>query len=316
MLTADYWDRNTDSPSSQPTVLPYTESFLAGYEEDRTETLSYHGTFGISNSRWNDFSIPPTINLPESNVKMSRLVEIGMRLISRLEKFSAMQSLVEDYLNNSQAAPIAAPLVLGALSDLRKFLDCDGEANGDKYALCLKITENTCRPFEIPANISAQQFHTLFTGDNLRWEFIGLAFTWMALSVLRSQGDLFSQNRDLSNTSSLPETMAECSNSCISLCQNIGPPNDVMIWLLYDNLVLSTQLNGDFSKLIPKAVRGLMMLMVTFRLLYLATAGGSVSCSLRRWSPSRRKESLGTFNGTSILPPAVQEKSFCRHLPN
>jgi hypothetical protein len=247
MLTADYWDRNTDSPHSQPTVLPYAESFLAGYEEDRTETQSYHGTFGISNSRWNDFSIPPTINLPESNIKMSRLVEIGMRLISRLEKFSVMQSLVEDYLNNSQVAPIAAPLVLGALSDLRKFLECDGEANGDKYALCLKITENTCRPFEIPPNVSAQQFHTLFTGDNLRWEFIGLAFTWMALSMLRSQGDVFSQNRELSNTSSLPETMAECSNSCISLCQNIVPPNDVMIWLLYDNLVLSTQLHGDFS---------------------------------------------------------------------
>lgn len=137
---------------------------------------------------------------------------------------------------------------MNALPSIRATLENDT----DNGSLVERLAENTSRPFRVPASITASNFHTLYTGDNLRWEFLGTIFAMAVLAAqLAASQHLTSFPNDAStNTSQLITCALAASNSCISICQYYSSVNDIMLWLLSTNLLLLCNVRGD-SGIIP-----------------------------------------------------------------
>ncbi|KAJ4312539.1 hypothetical protein N0V94_007396 [Neodidymelliopsis sp. IMI 364377] len=116
----------------------------------------------------------------DDDLGVSRSLQLGSWILQNLQHVSIIQSLVDMYIRTSQVSPTATLIPLKAVETLQHL------ASGDLHALAQKITRNTQKPLQIPPEMHASTFSTLFTGDNLRWEFLGLVFAWAGLSLSMS----------------------------------------------------------------------------------------------------------------------------------
>jgi hypothetical protein len=118
------------------------------------------------------------------------------------------------------------------------------------HALAQKITRNTLKPLQVPSDMHASTFSTLFTGDNLRWEFLGLVFAWAGLSLsmsLPNERGSATTPDGISKTS-FAQLLTACSDACITLCRQNAHANDILSWCLYENLILQTFQHGEASE--------------------------------------------------------------------
>jgi hypothetical protein len=175
---------------------------------------------------------------------VSRSLQLGSWILQNLQHVSIIQSLVDMYIRTSQVSPTATLIPLKAVETLQHL------ASGDVYALAQKTTRNTQKPLQVPPEMHASTFSTLFTGDNLRWEFLGLVFAWaglsLSMSLLNEKGSAMTPD-GISKTS-FAQLLTACSDACITLCRQNAHTNDILSWCLYENLILLTFQHGEASE--------------------------------------------------------------------
>jgi hypothetical protein len=90
-----------------------------------------------------------------------------------------------------------------------------------------------------------------FSGINLRWEALGILFTYWSFgalsstendSIFSSSGGNKRQRRDVMIE------LKECAASCISFCSHTDDGNPLLVYLLYKHSLLETMISGDASK--------------------------------------------------------------------
>jgi hypothetical protein len=175
---------------------------------------------------------------------VSRSLQLGSWILQNLRHVSIIQSLVDVYIRTSQVSPTATLIPLKAVETLQHL------ASRDVHALAQEITRNTQKPLQVPPEMHASTFSTLFTGDNLRWEFLGLVFAWaglsLSMSLLNEKGS--ATTPDGISKSSFAQILTACSNACITLCRQNTHTNDILSWCLYENLILLTFQHGEASE--------------------------------------------------------------------
>ena len=182
---------------------------------------------------------------------------IGAAVISKLQPFAFLERSVEMYFVINKAPAVVGPLVTSALPQLRKDIEQLTSLANDPYLAYAEITRNTARPLKVPSDMLASEFHTLFTGRNLRWEILGLV---MILAASNSQftdpnDPVFAlEDGSRVNKDQFIEDMIHASNDCISLCQVHGAVNDIMVWLLYSNMLVVSNFYGDNCAYIYNAI--------------------------------------------------------------
>ena len=178
-------------------------------------------------------------------------LEYSSRLIKVMQPFSAIEDLVRQHYKTSQVLTVAAPLVLGSLPHVKAMLD---EKDADIEAIVRTTNENTLRPFIIDASITATNFHALVTGQNLRWEYIGFLLTCAGRSAMTRQANsphLTNEYGAIIDRKTFVHEMMTASRTCVALCrQNGAIVNDILVWLLYENLIFSSMYYGDSSAFI------------------------------------------------------------------
>jgi len=183
---------------------------------------------------------------------------IGASVISKLQPFAFLERAVEMYFVINKAPAVVGPLVTSALPQLRKDVEQLTSLANDPYHAYAEITRNSARPLKVPSNMLASEFHTLFTGPNLRWEILGLV---MILAASNSQftdpnDPVFTlEDGTRINKDQFIENMIHASNDCISLCQVHGAVNDIMVWLLYSNMLVVSNFYGDNCACISSSLR-------------------------------------------------------------
>jgi hypothetical protein len=180
----------------------------------------------------------------DDDPNVSRSLQLGSWILQNLQHVSIIQSLVDMYIRTSQVSPTATLIPLKAVETLQHL------ASEDVHALAQKTTRNTQKPLQVPPEMHASTFSTLFTGDNLRWEFLGLVFAWaglsLSMSLLNEKGS--AMKPDGISKTSFAQLLTTCSDACITLCRQNAHTNDILSWCLYENLILLTFQHGEASE--------------------------------------------------------------------
>lgn len=178
------------------------------------------------------------------NPGVGQSLHLGSGILQTLQHVSIILSLVDMYIRTSQVSPTATLIPLKTVETLQHL------ASRDVHALAQKITRNTLKPLQVPSDMHASTFSTLFTGDNLRWEFLGLVFAWaglsLSMSMLNDKGS--ATTPDGISKTSFAQLLTACSDACITLCRQNAHTNDILSWCLYENLILLTFQHGEASE--------------------------------------------------------------------
>lgn len=173
---------------------------------------------------------------------------VGSLIISKFKQFSFVERLVNVFFEISHVSPLIGPLITSALPQLRRDIDYIASQSHNPYPLLAEITKNSCQPLKVPPTMLPSEFYTLWTGPNLRWEALGLILTLAASCAQFSfAGDsIFTlENGDRVDKEEFVEDIIHSTNDCIHLCQIHGAVNDIMVWLLYTNMLVQSNFYGD-----------------------------------------------------------------------
>jgi hypothetical protein len=174
---------------------------------------------------------------------------VGQSIIAKLNPFSLFEKSTKMYFSINKASSLEGPLVISALPQIREDLELLKSLTGDSlYAAYAEMTRNTARPLKVPATMTAPEFPTLFTGRNLRWETLGLMLVTAGSNAQYTSPEdpIFTlENGERIDKDEFIEDMIHASNDCITLCQIHGAVNDIMVWLLYGNLMVNSNFYGD-----------------------------------------------------------------------
>ena len=173
---------------------------------------------------------------------------IGSQIIAKLSPFSLFEKCTKSYFVINKASALEGPLVISALPQIREDLEQLSIAGDNLYAAFAEITRNTARPLKVPSTMTGPEFHTLYTGHNLRWETLGLmlVIAGSCAQYTSPEDPIFTlDNGERIDKDKFIEDMIHASNDCITLCQVHGAVNDIMVWLLYNNLMVTSNFYGD-----------------------------------------------------------------------
>lgn len=116
------------------------------------------------------------------------------------------------------------------------------------------ITRNTQNVFE-EDKANAKEWLDALLGTKLRWELLGILFTYWTFGAISSPIDSsvfdFGDGRTLSRGEFIRELKVSTS-SCISICETITSGNSLMIYLLYKDNLLNAVLNGEASDVVSR----------------------------------------------------------------
>ncbi|KAB8276073.1 hypothetical protein BDV30DRAFT_235914 [Aspergillus minisclerotigenes] len=163
-------------------------------------------------------------------------IQQGSALLKRLNDISALAKLAERYIRlRSHMIPVPAFLAQTTIASLEEDPSIEKMSTRDQLAKSILITGNTCRELELEVYTSPNTFCKMFTGPALRWEALGLLFTWAALALLNSPAD-----------DSLAAKLIAAHEA--NKARKYAPASEVLLWLLHESLTLTLQFYGDCSK--------------------------------------------------------------------
>lgn len=192
-------------------------------------------------------TITPSVSGKNASTRHCQ-IGVGHSVVSRLAPFSFFEKSLRIYFERNLASAVIGPLVLSLLPQLREDVQRLTNPENDVYQMYTELTRNTAMPLKISSSMLPSQFHTLLTGKNLRWETLGLVLVtacrsaqyWPADDPLFTLEDGRKVDKDR-----VAEDLLQATNDCITLCQVHGAVNDVMVWLVYTNMLAVSNFYGD-----------------------------------------------------------------------
>jgi hypothetical protein len=164
-----------------------------------------------------------------------------------LEDFSFIEKRVSDFYNLSPAAVIPAPFVQNAFPSTRKL--CKEYIPGRVTRLASEIIDNTSRAFQIPSSTQGCDFHKLYTGVNCRLEILGIMISQAGRSTQYGMGfGAFTLCREAQTRTQFAQRMYSASDTILQVCKMLTPTNDLLLWLVYENMALTDMIQGASSK--------------------------------------------------------------------
>jgi hypothetical protein len=174
----------------------------------------------------------------------------------------------ESFINELRQNVIGASLILPWISyvcdsiktDLYEPLLRSRERNGDgslqhdrlQEHLSRRLFHNTSSALEYDGHCSLEHFASLFTGQNLRWEAVGMFFTMVGFGAINARVNvrhlaLGSGGLSMRQRAVLARRMLEGGQMCLSFCEKTGHMVDPEIWLSLELSHLASVVEGDSS---------------------------------------------------------------------
>ena len=181
------------------------------------------------------------------------LVKDGAAVLALLSEFPTYEPFIQQWVEYSKGIALIASFMPECVASIKRDLYHPFVRAKSGRALLHAsemLFKNSSKPLKMPPNMAFQQYHILFTGENLRWEAIGMLFAAVGLSastMLAADTTLDMTKTASVNQKSLASRMLEASDVCIAFCEQTGHLNDPQMWLIYENFLLMSQVVGDSS---------------------------------------------------------------------
>ena len=175
-------------------------------------------------------------------------------IVSHLKLLPVIEKRLQEYYSFSQVALVPRLLMLQLIASIRIGLAASGYTKEEKTEElsvhhCSRLAEDLLRSSSsevvITLDLDLEAFCALFSGANLRIETLGLLYTMAARSSLYAVG----HGHDKYQDDGFIREMGWCGNLSLRLARELAPQTtDLMTWLAYENLQLTTLFEGDASK--------------------------------------------------------------------
>jgi hypothetical protein len=182
---------------------------------------------------------PPTYRLSADRINA------GAKILGLLTDSVYVKRIIEQFYHVSQIVIPPWITLKQSLDSIVNLLREDYPTDGERQLLAEKIFAQTFIPLRVDESTTAENFHKSFTGPKLRWEILGLVYTYLALGSLITDSEprLASLERQ-----QFTLELTHASNLCVSFCDRAESLNDILVWLLYSNSILLTFQYGDASR--------------------------------------------------------------------
>ena len=179
------------------------------------------------------------------------------RLSPTLREMSlfVLRNLPEDYwggvpfrsppLHTQVWVRLAATRILQSLGSIRRSSQRRNMSDSDLEAMAQVVSRNTSRPFI--DHLDPEEWMGQFTGPNLRWESLGLLFTfWEPITDAPPPQACGPSRRAV--VEGWSQVARECLSHCAHLARRLGGGNDLLLYLCSKQTTMESVFLGDASK--------------------------------------------------------------------
>jgi hypothetical protein len=176
----------------------------------------------------------------------------GKKILALLYNLSLFDALIRKYYQSKWFTILPQSVVDSmVLSTRRVFASFEPRETESRLRdLSIQIFRNSSRPLRPRRTMTVEDYTSSFTGENIRWETIGVMFALSGLSLLAThesdpaiaelQGRPEAQERLLNQIS-------EATSTCIGFCDHAASSNEILAFAQYCDVMLRTQQYGDSS---------------------------------------------------------------------
>ncbi|EED15590.1 conserved hypothetical protein [Talaromyces stipitatus ATCC 10500] len=174
------------------------------------------------------------------------------RLVRLLCAIGFHRKQITWYYGRGRFTKIPAPLVLDSLRLVQEHIEKNAwqqERNWGK--IYDQITAATSHSLKLTSKTTPAEFYSLFTGENLRWEFVGFIFALCGTTVecrYKPTHVLNLRNGEEMDVDTFTKEMLLASNACIEICRQYEHVNDLMIWMYQCHISLGSEVLGETSE--------------------------------------------------------------------
>lgn len=196
---------------------------------------------------------PTFVNgIPATHAPASIRLDMGSKILSQLPNRDVCQRLMEGHYWPTSPIPhhvLTEYIFKSTWLVHGNYLEEPRDPRG-LAAFAEQVFLNEQVPLQ--RNEKSIKYLESFTGHNLRWESIGLMFTFFGIGALALQDrdKLFAtQPEEMNNRKKFAICMKQCSEACMVLCDHTDTINDIVLCLLSRLSTLQSIVDGDTSEL-------------------------------------------------------------------
>lgn len=152
----------------------------------------------------------------------------GAHILGLIVEHSNVRKTLETYYTQSSTVVIPWITLDKATDSIIKTLRENYHSETRRIRLVENIFAKTGEPLQLDEQITAGNFHENFTGPNLRWEILGILFTYLALGT--EMAEIHSKQEAMERRSIVAQYV-HASNTCVSFCDRAESLNDLLVWL-------------------------------------------------------------------------------------
>ncbi|KAB8222816.1 hypothetical protein BDV33DRAFT_201236 [Aspergillus novoparasiticus] len=185
-------------------------------------------------------------NHNQEQILESRILE-GIAVLNLLVNFPAFMDCIHRYLELSYTCMVPDPFIKACVLSIQEIIH--GLKGSRLRQLALDLFANTSKPLNLFTPVPAKDYHTLFTGPNLRWEIVGFVLAILGVSLK------YDINKQKEPPRLLPaqkpdfiHRIAEEVEYCTSVCYRYACVSHQALWLLYGDACLKNLVYGDMSE--------------------------------------------------------------------
>jgi len=192
-------------------------------------------------------SINTTMMPRITNVMDFQLNEV----LTRLFRIDVIGKLVRRWSQVCPISPVPWSLLEEILLSVESVASHLSQNPAEAHNVATGIKDATRQPLVVPPSTLPTEFSKLLTGKNLRLESIGIILSIAsnaALGLLESDVVFSSLALNMQDRQSFVEDMLSASDTCIAFCEQYFGVHDAIVWLRYENFLLTLNSCGYASK--------------------------------------------------------------------
>lgn len=241
------WSRSAGrvTPATDEEFLGST-SFSAVIDDDR-DVFDRHANVFL------DQEVAQGADTIHSQITEERIVA-GMAVLKLLMEVPNMGDIIHKYHDISYTYMVPAPFTEACVASIQEVFHSPRGRPKTKQLRkhVLDIFENTCKPLKQFPSTRAKDYHTVFTGPNLRWEIIGFVLAMLGLALkygVNTENEAHSGGFLAQGLKLTTHRILEAVEYCTTVCRDCNSVNHQALWLLYGDACLKSHVFDDMSAL-------------------------------------------------------------------